>query len=90
MCESRSDSSAPALRLGAGTLAHFSAAQGVCLLKLLCLGAMCWERMLRVPTLAANLTQVLGEMLDLLRNHQHNKHSARLEVIVIVLILVEV
>ena len=51
---------------------------------------MCWERMLRVPTLAANLTQVLGEMLDLLRNHQHNKHSARLEVIVIVLILVEV
>ena len=34
--------------------------------------------------------QVLQEMLDMLRDHQNNKHSARLELIVIWLILVEV
>jgi len=33
---------------------------------------------------------VLQEMLDMLRDHQNNKHSARLEMIVIWLILVEV
>lgn len=33
--------------------------------------------------------QVLGEMLDMLRDQSNNAHATRLEVIVIVLILVE-
>ena len=34
--------------------------------------------------------QVLQEMLDMLRNHQNNSHTARLEWIVIYLIVIEV
>jgi hypothetical protein len=34
--------------------------------------------------------QVLQEMLDMLRDHENNHHSARLEWIVIYLIMVEV
>ena len=34
--------------------------------------------------------QVLQEMLDMLRNHQNNNHTARLEWIVIYLIVIEV
>jgi hypothetical protein len=36
------------------------------------------------------LLQVLQEMLDMLRDHENNHHSARLEWIIIYLIMVEV
>lgn len=43
----------------------------------------------RVEVLNARFA-VLGEMLDMLRDHENNHHSARLEWIVIWLIVVEV
>jgi flagellar biosynthesis protein FlhB len=45
---------------------------------------------LLLVSLAYAVLQVLQEMLDMLRDHENNHHSARLEWIIIYLIMVEV